>query len=102
MCFKKIFISSPLKKFHFALTEHGELLLGNDYYYPGYIVYIILKAIQTLLGSPDVVDETAILNSEAAKLFNENYEEYKNRVLECVEESLCEVKRVIFNNICNI
>ena len=49
-----------------------------------------------------MVDETAILNSEAAKLFNENYEEYKNRVLECVEESLCEVKRVIFNNICNI
>ena len=39
-----------------------------------------------------MVDETAILNSEAAKLFNENYEEYKNRVLECVEESLCEDK----------
>ena len=81
--------------------KHGEVLLGNDMW-GGYEVYFILKTIQTLLGSPDVVDETAILNSEAAKLFNENYEEYKNRVLECVEESLCEVKRVIFNNICNI
>ena len=58
----------------------------------GYEVYFILKTIQTLLGSPDVIDKTTILNSEAAKLFNENYEEYENRVLECVEESLLKDK----------
>ena len=71
--------------------KHGEVLLGNDMW-RGYEVYFILKTIQTLLGYPDVVDQTAILNSEAAKLFNENYEEYENRVLECVEESLLEDK----------
>ena len=71
--------------------KHGEVLLGNDMW-RGYEVYFILKTIQTLLGYPDVVDQTAILNSEAAKLFNENYEEYKNCVLECVEESLREDK----------
>ena len=67
--------------------KHGEVLLGNvnD-------IYFILKAIQTLLGSPNVVDKSHILNPEAAKLFIENYEEYENRVLECVEESLLEDK----------
>ena len=35
-----------------------------------------------------------VLNSEVAKLFNKNYEEYKNRVLECVEESLREDKAI--------
>ena len=67
--------------------KHGEVLLGNvnD-------IYFILKAIQTLLGSPNVVDKSHILNPEAAKLFIENYEEYENRVFECVKESCREDK----------
>ena len=59
---------------------------------PDINVYNILKEIQTLLGSPDVVNETTITNPEAAKLFQENFEEYKKRVLKCVEESLREDK----------
>ena len=72
--------------------KRGEVLLGNDMWGPGYEIYFILKAIQTLLGSPNVVDKKAILNPEAAKLFIENYEEYENRVFECVEESWSEDK----------
>ena len=39
-----------------------------------------------------MVDKSHILNPEAAKLFIENYEEYENRVFECVEESCREDK----------
>ena len=72
--------------------KHGEVLLGNDMWGPGYEIYFILKSIQTLLGCPNVVDKSHILNPEAAKLFIENYEEYENRVFECVEESCREDK----------
>ena len=53
------------------ITRHGEVILGNDMWNPGYDVYTILKAIQNLLGFPDVADEKNYLNPEAAKLFKE-------------------------------
>ena len=74
--------------------KHGEVLLEvlRDICGPGYEIYFILKSIQTLLGCPNVVDKSHILNPEAAKLFIENYEEYENHVFECVEESCREDK----------
>ena len=74
--------------------KHGEVLLEvlRDICGPGYEIYFILKSIQTLLGCPNVVDKSHILNPEAAKLIIENYEEYENRVFECVEESCREDK----------
>ena len=92
---EKLCIRTPLIKLcrpELVKVKHGEVILGNDMWSPDINVYNILKEIQTLLGSPDVVNETTITNPEAAKLFQENFEEYKKRVLKCVEESLREDK----------
>ena len=72
--------------------RHGEIVILGNIWNPSYDVYTILKAIQTLLGFPDVYEITNIINPDAAKLFKENYEEYKKCVLQCVEESLREDK----------
>ena len=72
--------------FHPNIYGDGKICLDilTNQWSPIYDVHTILTSIQSLLTDPNP-DSPA--NAEAARLYNENYQEYCKRVKECVENS---------------
>lgn len=72
--------------FHPNVYSDGRICLDilTNQWSPIYDVHTVLASIQSLLSDPN---PTSPANAEAARLYNENIEEYKKRVEECVENS---------------
>lgn len=79
-------VSFNTKIFHPNVYSDGRICLDilTNQWSPIYDVYTVLASIQSLLSDPNPGSPA---NSEAAKLYNENKDEYNRRVLECVENS---------------
>ena len=75
------------KVFHPNFYVDGRICIDilNNQWSPIYDVKAILISIQSLLTDPN---PNSPANAEAAKLFNNNREEYYARVKECVEKSV--------------
>jgi len=74
------------KMFHPNIYNNGEICLDilQNLWSPSYDISAILTSIQSLLTDPN---PNSPANSEAAKLWSENRQEYNRRVGQIVEES---------------
>lgn len=77
------------KVFHPNFYVDGKICIDilKDQWSPIYDIKSILTSIQSLLTDPN---PSSPANAEAAKLYNDNIQEYNKRVKECVEKSIAE------------
>lgn len=79
--------------FHPNIYPNGDLCLDilKSRWSPSYDVQGVLLSIQSLLNDPNTKSPA---NPEAAKLFQENLEEYRKKVKLCVESSWTDIDRL--------
>ena len=79
------------KVFHPNFYVNGEICIDilKDQWSPIYDIKSILTSIQSLLTDPNPLSPA---NVEAAKLYNDNIQEYNKKVKECVEKSIAEAE----------
>ena len=79
------------KVFHPNFYFNGEICIDilKDQWSPIYDIKSILTSIQSLLTDPNPLSPA---NVEAAKLYNDNIQEYNKKVKECVEKSIAEAE----------
>lgn len=85
-------VSFISEMFHPNIYPNGDLCLDilKNRWSPSYDVLGILLSIQSLLNDPNTKSPA---NLEAAKLFDENIEEYNNKVRSTVENSWTDLQR---------
>ena len=79
------------KVFHPNFYVNGEICIDilKDQWSPIYDIKSILTSIQSLLADPNPLSPAIV---EAAKLYNDNIQEYNKKVKECVEKSIAEAE----------
>ena len=79
------------KVFHPNFYVNGNICIDilKDQWSPIYDIKSILTSIQSLLTDPN---PSSPANVEAAKLYNDNIQEYNKKVKECVEKSIAEAE----------
>ena len=79
------------KVFHPNFYVNGSICIDilKDQWSPIYDIRSILTSIQSLLTDPN---PNSPANVEAAKLYNDNIQEYNKKVKECVEKSIEEAE----------
>ena len=79
------------KVFHPNSYVNGHICIDilKDQWSPIYDIKSILTSIQSLLTDPN---PSSPANVEAAKLYNDNIQEYNKKVKECVEKSIAEAE----------
>jgi ubiquitin-conjugating enzyme E2 A len=82
--------------FHPNIYQNGDLCLDilKGRWSPSYDVHAVLLSIQSLLNDPNTKSPA---NPEAAKLYQENIEEYKRKAKLCVQNSWTDVDRLAKN-----
>lgn len=87
-------VSFISEMFHPNVYPHGDLCLDilKNRWSPSYDVLGILLSIQSLLNDPNIRSPA---NTEAAELYEKNYEEYVRRVKVVVEKSWIDVEEML-------
>ena len=85
-------VKCKTKVFHPNFYTNGNICIDilQDHWSPIYDIKSILTSIQSLLTDPNPASPA---NVEAAKLFNDNIQEYNKRVKECVQKSIEEAEK---------
>ena len=84
-------VTMKTKVFHPNFYANGDICIDilKDQWSPIYDIKSILTSIQSLLTDPNPASPA---NVEAAKLYNDNIQEYNKKVKECVEKSIVEAE----------
>ena len=84
-------VTMKTKVFHPNFYLNGDICIDilKDQWSPIYDIKSILTSIQSLLTDPN---PSSPANVEAAKLYNDNIQEYNKKVKECVEKSIAEAE----------
>ena len=85
-------VTMKTKVFHPNFYANGDICIDilKDQWSPIYDIKSILTSIQSLLTDPNPASPA---NVEAAKLYNDNIQEYNKKVKECVEKSIEEAEK---------